>query len=128
LKDCINSIQIWYVDICKQSVYNTNYENQQCWQLRYIASCYLAPCVTKGWNFHVTLSPITQWNKLIYSTVRLYFPLLWKYYCYAVFSLMLKLVCPPAHFNKHNVTFWKLGTNDLMMTTSWRYCFCAIML
>jgi len=29
----------------------------------------------------------------------------------------------PAYFNKHNVTFIKLETNDVNMITSWCYCF-----
>jgi len=33
------------------------------------------------------------------------------------------VVLYPAHFNKHNVTFIKLGTNDVNMMTSWCYCF-----
>jgi len=33
------------------------------------------------------------------------------------------LFCTPAHFNKHNVTYSKLGTIDINMTTSWCYCF-----
>ena len=37
--------------------------------------------------------------------------------------MTLTLFCTPAHFNKHNVTFIKLGTNDVNMMTSWRYCF-----
>ena len=37
--------------------------------------------------------------------------------------MTLTLFCIPAHFNKHNVTFTKLGTNDVDMMTSWHYCF-----
>ena len=35
----------------------------------------------------------------------------------------MTLVCLPAHFNKHNVTLIKLGTNVAKMPTSWRYFF-----
>ena len=46
-----------------------------------------------------------------------------KYNCYASVSMTLMWFCTPAHFNKHNVTFIKLGTNDVNMMTSWCYCF-----
>ena len=74
-----------------------------------------------------------RWNKSIsfmlygginlYFTVRLYFSLQWKYNCYASVSMTLTLFCTPAYFNKRNLTFIKLGTNDVNMTTSWRYYF-----
>jgi len=46
-----------------------------------------------------------------------------KYTCYAVVSITLTLFCTPVYLNKHNVTFIKLGTNDVNVMTSWRYCF-----
>ena len=46
-----------------------------------------------------------------------------KYTCHAVVSITLTLFCIPVHLNKHNVTFIKLGTNDVNMMTSSRYCF-----
>ena len=42
---------------------------------------------------------------------------------YAGVSMSLTLFCTPAYFNKHNVTFIKLGTNVVNMMTSWCYCF-----
>jgi len=41
--------------------------------------------------------------------------------CYAGVSITLTLFCTPAYFNKPNVTFIKLGTNDVNMTTSCHY-------
>jgi len=37
--------------------------------------------------------------------------------CYAGVSMRLTLFCTLAHFNKHNVTFIKLGRNDENMMT-----------
>ena len=33
------------------------------------------------------------------------------------------MFCTPVNLNKHNITFIKLGTNDVNMMTSWCYCF-----
>ena len=46
-----------------------------------------------------------------------------KYNCYARVSITLTSFCTPAYFNKRNLTFIKMGTNDINMTMSWRYCF-----
>ena len=59
----------------------------------------------------------------LYSTVRLYFSLQSKYNCYAGVSMTLTLFCTPVHLNKRNITLIKLGTNDVNMMMSWRYCF-----
>jgi len=41
--------------------------------------------------------------------------------CYAGISMTLTLFCTPAYFNKRNLTFIKLGTNDVNMPTLWRH-------
>ena len=45
-----------------------------------------------------------------------------KYKCYAVVSMSLMFVCSPIHLNKNIVTFIKLGTIDVKITTLWRFC------
>jgi len=40
-----------------------------------------------------------------------------KYNCYTGVLMTLTLFCTPVHFNKHNVTLIKLGTNDVNMMT-----------
>jgi len=37
--------------------------------------------------------------------------------------MTLALFCTPEYINKRNATLMKLGTNDVNMTTSWRYWF-----
>ena len=37
--------------------------------------------------------------------------------------MTLTLFSSLAYFNKHSVTFIKLGTNNVNVTTSWCYCF-----
>jgi len=59
----------------------------------------------------------------LYTIVRLYFNYSKKYNCFAGFPLTLPLFRTPAHINKHNVTFIKLGTNVVNIITLWRYCF-----
>ena len=51
----------------------------------------------------------------LYSTVRLLFYFIGTYHCYTGASMTLTLFCTPAYFNKRNVTFIKLGTNDVSM-------------
>jgi len=46
-----------------------------------------------------------------------------KYNCYTGVSMILMLFYTLAYFNKCNVTFLKLGTNIVNITTSWCYCF-----
>jgi len=46
-----------------------------------------------------------------------------RYTCYVVVFITLTLFCTPVHPNKHILTFIKLGTNDVNMMTSRRYCF-----
>ena len=54
---------------------------------------------------------------LLYREINLYFTVL------AVVSMSLSFVFTPAHFKKHNIMFIKLGTNEVKMTSSWRYFF-----
>ena len=42
---------------------------------------------------------------------------------YAGVFITLTLFCTPIHFNKHIVTFIKLGKNDVNKMMSWCYCF-----
>ena len=46
-----------------------------------------------------------------------------KYICYASVSMTLMLFNVSAYFNKCNVMFIKLSTNNVHMMTSWCYCF-----
>ena len=62
-------------------------------------------------------------NKLIFHCSSIFFYYSEECNCYAGVSMTLTLFCSPAHYNKHNVTFIKQGTNDVNMMTSWRYGF-----
>ena len=46
-----------------------------------------------------------------------------KYQCYAGTSMPITLFSTTAYFNKRNVKFLKLGTNDANMMIPQRYCF-----
>ena len=73
-------------------------------------------------GYEISFFYASRWNKLKISLFVYIFHLSEKHYCYAVVSMTLTLVCLPAHFNKHNVTLIKLGTNVAKVTTPWRYC------
>jgi len=54
----------------------------------------------------------------LYSIVVYIFQYSEKYKCYAGVSMTLTLFCTPAYFNKRNLTFIKLGTIAVNITTS----------
>jgi len=75
----------------------------------------------KNGNFNKTISFMLYSEINLYSTVRLFFSLQWKIQLLCLHDS--DVFCTLAHFNKPNVTFIKLGTNDVDMMTSWRCCF-----
>jgi len=63
-----------------------------------------------------------RWNKLIFHCSSIFFTTVKNIIVMPV-SPWLTLFCTPVHLNKHNITLIKLGTNDVNMMTSRRYCF-----